>query len=284
MNIVNKEIFVTGASGFIGTELTKTLLKRNKSFVSISRKKINIDIKNSLIVNNYEIIEPSAGASIIHLAEPNIISEINQMDDYELKKIINLTKQLLKKNWGHFIYISSVVLYDDNKDHSLSTSDEVVIRDNYTKLKATCEKMVIDYGGTVLRLSNVYGPQMSSKNVFSDIFKQLDSNNSVYINNLMSIRDYIWVSDVINAIICSEEKKLNEIFNVGTGVSTSVEGLLNLILKISNKYNVEILSDERNSTKSTIKLDIEKTKKMLCWTPQVSLKSGLKKLLIENKK
>ena len=153
----------------------------------------------------------------------------------------------------------------------------MVIRDNYTKLKVTCEKMVIDFGGTVLRLSNVYGPQMSSKNVFSDIFKQLDGNNSVYINNLMPIRDYIWISDVVNAIICSEEKKLNEVFNIGTGVSTSVEDLLNLILKISNKCNVEIFSDERNSTKSTIKLDIEKTKKMLCWAPQVSLKSGLKK-------
>ena len=279
--MANKEIFVTGASGFIGKQLTKTLLKRNKSFISISRKKINIDIKNSLIVNNYEIIEPSVGASIIHLAEPNIISEINQMDDYELKKMINLTEQLLKKNWGHFIYISSVVLYDDKKNHFLSTSDEVVVRDNYTKVKVTCEKMVLDSGGTVLRLSNVYGPQMSSKNIFSDIFKQLDGNNSVYINNLMPIRDYVWVSDVVNAIICSEEKKLNEIFNIGTGVSTSVEGLINLILKISNKSNVEILSNEKNYTKSIIKLDIEKTKKMLCWVPQVSLKSGLKKLLIE---
>ena len=110
MSIVNKEIFVTGASGFIGTELTKTLLQRNKSFVSISRKKINIDIKNSLIVNNYEIIEPSAGASIIHLAEPNIISEINQMDDYELKKVINLTEQLLKKLGAFYLYIFSCTL------------------------------------------------------------------------------------------------------------------------------------------------------------------------------
>ena len=115
---------------------------------------------------------------------------------------------------------------------------------------------------------------MSSKNIFSDIFKQLDGNNSVYINNLMPTRDYVWVSDVVNAIICSEEKKLNEIFNIGTGVSTSVEGLINLILKILNKSNVEILSNEKNYTKSIIKLDIEKTKKMLCWVPQVSLKSG----------
>ena len=70
------------------------------------------------------------------------------------------------------IYISSIVVEQDTQ--RIST---------YKKIKVVCEKIILRHGGTILRMTNLYGPNMSTVNVFSDIIKQLD-NELIILKNI----------------------------------------------------------------------------------------------------
>ena len=79
-------------------------------------------------------------------------------------------------------------------------------------------------GGTVLRMTNIYGPGMSQNNVISDIIKQLDSNE-IKLIDVHANRDFLWIDDAVEAIILSSKKKYNDIFNVASNKSINIYNL-----------------------------------------------------------
>ena len=59
-------------------------------------------------------------------------------------------------------------------------------------------------------MTNLYGPNMSTVNVFSDIIKQLD-NELIILKNIKAVRDFLWIDDAVEAIISAINKNL-EVF------------------------------------------------------------------------
>ena len=115
---------------------------------------------------------------------------------------------------------------------------------------------------------------MSKKNILSNIIRKLNNEKEIKVNNGFSIRDFIWVDDVIDAIIKVIEIDLNKsIFNVGSGYGISIKELINNIQSVYEKYLPVIFENEEGS--SSIILDINDTKSRLKWEPKVSIKEGL---------
>ena len=258
-------IYITGASGFIGKNLLRKLQKEKIACYGVSRKKINF--KNSIKIKNYQEFMPKNNSVLVHLAENNHVSYILKDDKNLIEFNKNTIRGILEKNWDHVIYISSVLA--SQKNNKLF----------YIKNKIECEKIVLDYGGTVLRMTNLYGPNMSKSNIFSDIIKQLRNNNLITLKNTKVKRDFLWVEDAVEAIILSIKKRPKGIYNIASGKSISIMKLAQLFLKNSENNSRKVLSMELKVKEPFINVNIDDTIKDLGWKPRTLLETGIKKLL-----
>lgn len=135
----------------------------------------------------------------------------------------------------------------------------------------------------ILRFQNVYGPGQSLKNPYTGILSIFSTqikngkNLNIFEDGLES-RDFVYIDDVVNAVVLSVENKEADyqIFNVGSGESQSVIKVAELLkeyyksdvkIKISGNYRI---GDIRHNT-----ADIEKIKHLLNYHPKVSFSDGL---------
>ncbi|WP_111591695.1 NAD-dependent epimerase/dehydratase family protein [Chitinophaga dinghuensis] len=158
-----------------------------------------------------------------------------------------------------------------------------ITKQNQEQLVMTfCESMGLE--GVAFRYQNVYGPGQSLSNPYTGIL----SIFSTLIKNGKSInifedgkesRDFVFINDVVNATILGIEHPAaaNQVFNVGTGVGTSVMQIADLLIKnygtnvpvaISGKFRV---GDIRHCY-----ADLTKIKNLLGFAPAVGIEEGLK--------
>ena len=258
-------IYITGASGFIGKNLVKGFKKKNIIPYCVSRKKVKTN--NSIIIKNYKELSPKKNSILVHLAENNNISEVNLLGQSYINNNVKNLKFLLEKDWKHVIYISSIIVQQDKKKISI-----------YKRNKELCEKIISQYGGTVLRMTNLYGPDMPNANIFSDIIKQLD-NELIILKNIRAVRDFLWIDDAVEAIISATNKKPGGIYNVASGKLISIEDIVKHFIQIYKIEHNNIISVQENKNDFFSVIDIDKTKEVLNWQPNFSIEIGIKKLL-----
>jgi len=177
----------------------------------------------------------------------------------------------------------------------LGTDEESKIHPSsvYGITKQNQEQMVMTVCPTIgiapvaLRYQNVYGPGQSLSNPYTGILSIFSSliKSGKEINIFedgKETRDFIFISDVVDATILGIEKEEsnNEIFNVGTGIATEVSTVVKELLvnygadvpvKISGNYR---LGDIRHNY-----ADISKIRALLGFTPKVSFEEGIKKFV-----
>jgi len=112
----------------------------------------------------------------------------------------------------------------------------------------------------------------------SGVAVSLDSKQSE-----MRARDFVHVQDVVEANMLALKNKgvVGEVFNVATGVATTINQLANVLFRTANKTHLKMVHSE--TRKGDIKhsvADISKAKGKLHYDPKVLLKDGLKKLTI----
>lgn len=173
----------------------------------------------------------------------------------------------------------------------LPTTEDSLTRPNslyaFTKLaqesmiQTMCHAMDIDY--TIFRFQNVYGAGQSLKNPYTGILSifstlLLDNKDINIFEDGKESRDFVHVTDVATAVIRSiEESRTNgEIINLGSGTGTSVIEIAKTLKAIYNSSSkLHITGDFRVGDIAHNVADITKARKLLQFTPSVSLKDGL---------
>ena len=137
-----------------------------------------------------------------------------------------------------------------------------------------------------LRYFNVYGPRQAHSDysgVITQFVKSVKEGLPLVIfGDGEQTRDFVYVDDVIEANLLSLkcENIAGEVFNIGTGVATSINQLANTLLEIAKKRNLKVVHVEaREGDIRHSVADISKAAKKLAFTPRISLKDGLKRLL-----
>ncbi len=283
MDISQKRILVTGSDGLFGKCLVEELKKQNCNVLPFDKAQGDVTDWNSVKnIENADIICHLAGIpSVAYSFEnPLEVMSVNALGT------LNMLEFARKNKIKKFIFISSY-LYGNPKylpideKHPLQPGNPYA----YSKLaaEAFCEGYHKAYGipMIIFRPFNVYGPNQKNM-VIPAILEQLNSGK-VVLKDIEPKRDYIYVSDVISAIISAFQSNIDgyKVFNLGSGKSHSVRELAEIIFNISGKkVSIVNLKQRRPNEIMDCIADITKAKNILGWEPKVSLAEGLAKIVL----
>ena len=271
-------IVIAGASGFIGSNILKQKdLFPYNLFIPVTRR----DIPGFIKVENYA--ESPNGDVLLYLADENSNDLSIEKSRISLDQNLETLSKLIARGYSKIIYVSSSALYGDQNPNLNTITSPIVFETPYTYLKYHSELQVLQNpNGVVVRLSNVYGPGMSRNNVISTILSQIPGAGDLQIKSIRPVRDFIWVVDVVNALIKLANMDINSfttrVFNISTGIGTSIGELAKTALRIAEESSRNIKESLHLQNNSYAVMDYSETKKVLDWTPQVNVESGLEML------
>lgn len=292
-------ITVTGGAGFIGSHLVDRLIEDghtvqvidnlytgNKEFVHSKAQFVELDIRDPKL---YSILEEFRPDYIFHEAAQTEVSTSMSdpmLDcDINLIGLINLLNAAVKLDVKKFLMPSSAAVYG-NLD-TLPLNEEMIGNPSsfYGLTKLTTEHYLRIYHEAFglpyicYRYSNVFGPRQGNGGeggVISIFAKAIVQGSPIIIyGDGKQTRDFIYVDDVVEANILGMQHQVTGIYNVSTGISSSVNLLVDEFRNISGKdievvYDKPRLGDIRDSVLAT-----DKSEKELLFTAKYNLHDGL---------
>lgn len=241
------KIVITGGLGFIGLPITTELMAQGFEVIAIdnlSNTSINFNsdkhkfFKANILEDNLSHVLKDTEV-LIHLAAMHYIPECEARPFECLRTNVfgslNLIEQAKKYHVKKIIFASSAAVYKPSMKPHLE-SDETVPIDIYGRSKIIVEELLKDLRGemelTILRLFNVVGPGDRTKHFIPQVLEQLRKNtSSVEVGNIDSVRDYIDVRDIVNAVTTLVRENIGGgIINLGSGVGTSGREILKILI------------------------------------------------------
>ena len=302
-----KKALVTGGAGFIGSHLAETLHQNNVEVLVVDNlltgKKENLlslDLENTIYGDvgseeTLKIIKNFNPDVCFHLAAQSsvVISVEDPLLDFEhnLLQPVQLIKTLLETDCKQFIFTSSggtifgepEVIPTSEDDYAGEPASPYGLAKK--KLNELIEVMLQNetMSYSILNLSNVYGPRQDphgEAGVMSIFTGKLMNNETPTIyGDGKQTRDYLYVLDVVDALIKSAETDDNLFLNIGTGVETSVNELVSILSqKISWDGEPEYAPKREGELLRSV-LNNERAKSQIGWEPKYTLDTGLDELI-----
>ncbi|MBI4375875.1 MAG: NAD(P)-dependent oxidoreductase [Elusimicrobia bacterium] len=260
-----RNIVVTGASGFIGKALCQRLgTEKELRIIAADRKGL-----------------PAVpGAICVHLAGESDAAKVAGDFDRQLQDSLELARRLLGMGYARIVFASSALVYGDRRSRPHAESSPLEPNTAYGRLKKELETFFLKPPHAVARLSNVYGPGMSPNNVFSHILGQFRSGGGkVLMKNLNSVRDYLFISDAVQAIAGLALSDHCGPFNISTGRGATPAQLIELLSRLCGRSGLAVEARENPDPPSRLVLDPSRIEAALHWRAQVPLEQGLRALL-----
>lgn len=302
-----RNYLVTGAAGFIGSEVAKKILERGDKVVTIDNlstgKKDHIPEGVEFIFGNTydtDIIKSLEGRkfdAIYHIAGQS--GGVTCWDDpvYDLDSNVTSTLLLLDyaKRTGckKFIYASTMSVYGDENPCPVKEDDCIKPKSFYAVGKNASEHYMRIYSEefgikcTALRLNNTYGPGQNMENLLQGmvsifIAQAINDKHILVMGDKNRYRDFVYIDDTVNAFLLAEkgnELDSYNVYTVATMVKTTCERLVemiraNLPFDVSVEYKGKTQGDQFG-----IFCSYEKIFNAIGWKPTIMLEDGLKKMI-----
>jgi nucleoside-diphosphate-sugar epimerase len=312
-----KKICITGASGFIGGSLCKSLINlkipttalvRNRnSFLNFLRiEQIQFDELNSK--NNLKKHLRDCHC-IVHCAGKAYDKKIRS-DEYILENV-DLTKKIAEyavdRGVKRFVFLSSIKVNGEstnkyNKITTFKNHDEPNPEDDYGKSKFEAEKVLLDIASktglevVIVRLPLVYGAGVRGN--LNKLIKLINLKFPLPFKGIRNKRSLIGIDNVVDLIIqCIERPNASgKTFLVSDGKDLSTPELIKLIASAMGQ-SVKLFSfplsllkffgfifgkqDEIDRLTGSLQIDISHTNEILNWKPPVSVEEGIRRMVQE---
>ncbi|MDD5530422.1 MAG: GDP-mannose 4,6-dehydratase [bacterium] len=308
----NRNVFVTGCTGLLGSWLTKALVEREANVVGLIRDlvpksnlnwsgfndKINIvrgEVEDYFLleraINEYEI------DTVFHLAAQTIvtISNRNPISTFEsnIKGTWNILEACRRNPLvKRIIVASSDKAYGDQEKLPYNENTPLEGRHPYDVSKSCVDLVSRSYYHTynlpvcITRCGNFYGGgDLNFNRIVPDTIRSVFNNESPIIRSDGTlIRDYFYIEDAVESYLLLAEKMeelkiQGEAFNFSNEIQITVLELVNKIIKLmGSNLPPKILNQATNEIKHQY-LSAKKAKDILSWTPKYTLDNGLKKTI-----
>jgi UDP-glucose 4-epimerase len=303
-------ILVTGGAGFIGSHLVEELVGKDyKTVILDDLLKSGLQNIKSLLdrgmlrlvkgdICNKEVVDEALQDvdGVFHLAAITSVPFSVEFPKLAFKVNVDGTKNLLEACLRHsvkrFIFASTCAVYGEPYYLPVEEKHPLVPISPYAESKLRAEIVCREFqetqglGITILRPFNVYGPRQGMDQyagVISKFIERLRQGKPPLIfGDGLQTRDFIFVKDVVNAFMLALKNKasVGRVFNVGTGLPTSINELADLLIELFGIYNV--MPEYTNPREGDIKhsyAEIAQIRKSLGFEPHYSLREGLSILI-----
>jgi UDP-glucose 4-epimerase len=301
-NLKGRNIIVTGGAGFIGSNLVERLAPENNVYV--------IDNLNTGSLKNLEAAQKTGNVKfiqddskniskhninadlIIHLGmyssspmykkNPNLLNEV-------IEGVINIL-EYAKKNKATLVFASTSSIYSGiTPPHKESIVPPVT--DYYTEGRILAERLselyakLFGVNAAAMRFFSVYGRHEEAKKEYANLVTQFiwaikKGERPVIYGDGLQRRDFVFVDDVVDALIKVADIKGFDIFNVGTGRNYSLNELVD---KINKSLGTDVKAEYvKMPTKNYVMenlADTSKAEKLIKFKAKISLDEGISKLL-----
>lgn len=309
-----KKILVTGASGFVGQSLCETLSKSGRSVLGAVR-----NLNSILINKNIKYIPVGDIAfkknwkellfevdCIIHCAgRAHKMHKSKNFDAYYLTNIDgtkHLAEQAAEVGVRRFIFLSSIGVngLNTNNRNPFSNIDEPNPVEDYSISKYKAEKILLDISSkkamqvVIIRSPLIYGRFVPGN--LNRLIKVIKLGIPIPFGGIKNSKSLIGIDNLIDLIIhCIDYPEVSEkIFLASDGENLSTPELINLIASSMGRkanlfsFPISILkflgvvfgrSKEINRLTGSLTIDNSYTKKILNWTPPISVEEGIKRMI-----
>jgi UDP-glucuronate 4-epimerase len=306
---MEKNVFVTGAAGFIGSNVSSNLLSKGYNVVGIDNfndyynpewKKnssemldsfdnftlFNGDILDEELINR--IFKSLKIDAIIHLAaRAGVRPSIADPKLYELVNVrgtLNLLEAAKEHNVGKFVFASSSSVYGNQVKTPFSEDDRVDFPISpYAASKKAGEELCYTYShlfgisATCLRFFTVYGPNGRPDMAPYLFTEAIMKGNPIHrFGKGDTGRDYTYVDDIVSGIISATDYTAPyDVFNLGNSSPVMLNDFIATLEKVIGKKAIINEMPIQQGDVDITYADISKAKKLLNYSPTVSLLDGL---------
>jgi len=296
-------ILVTGGAGFIASHIVDAFIENGHNVTIIDNlttgreeninpkaKFYNVDIRNDLTqifeegkfdVVNHHAAQIDVRRSVtdpIYDAGVNIIGTLNLLQN----SVKFGVKKFMFASTGGAVY-GEQDYFPADENHKLQPLSP------YGISKLAVEKYLYFYNEvyglkyTILRYANIYGPRqnpLGEAGVVCIFLDKILANEQPIINGSgEQTRDYVYVKDVVKANLLTLDEEESEIYNVGTGIETSVNELFKLINQNFDNSIKEVHGPAKPGEQMRSVITSEKLFKKFGWKPSTNLEDGLKETI-----
>lgn len=294
---------VTGGAGFIGSHLVDRLLKDGHEVIVLDNfstgRPQNLDHQKNhphLKLIEINIMEQDKIAPyfkgvdwVFHLAAlADIVPSIQMPEEYFRSNVdgtFAVLEAVRAAKVKKFLYSASSSCYGIPDVYPTPETATIQPQYPYALTKYLGEQTALHWGQVYqlpvisLRLFNVYGPRSRTSGTYGAVFgvflaQKLAGTPYTVVGDGTQTRDFTFVTDIADAFVtAAQSKAVNEVFNVGSGGTYSVNRLIELL-----GGEVTYIPKRPGEPDCTF-ADTTKIRKILNWKPKVTLEAGVKEIL-----
>jgi len=275
---VKQSVLITGSSGFLGSHFAEKLAGPDSLLILKSR--VDGDVRDEKTWLQYEPTD-----NLLHLAGPTFVpdswaSPSSFIENSSLGTLNAL--EYCRRTNARFVFLSTY-MYSQKRGVAASESGDLVPKNPYALSKFMGETLCNFYSEhfgvatVIIRPFNIYGVNQNPKFLVPTILEQALVGDEIHVQDVRPSRDYVYITDFIDAIkkVIESEVKY-DVFNIGSGISYSVEELIETLGKVvGRKLKIVSAMTKRPEEIDFTQADNSHAKAVLGWQPSCSLFDGL---------
>lgn len=301
---------VTGGAGFLGAALANQLVKDGHHVIVLD------DLSNGRQEHLETAVTFHQGDvdsipllwsllqdvdCVYHLAaRVSVAQSILHPHDYNRVNVggtVSLMEAMRDTGVSRVVFTSSGAIYGHQPEQPVHENDLPLPDSPYAVSKWSAEQYIHTIGQlweietVALRIFNAYGPRQSLPVSHAPVVPRflqqaLTGGSIVLFGDGLQTRDFVYVDDVVSALItAATAKNVNrQVINIGSGVETSVDGLVDEIEKVNGRSAKRIYNSEKVGGVPRLVADISRAQALLGFRPQINLATGLQRILEQDKR